>query len=135
MPRDPLIPIEVLIAPKAQAILPYLRHELERLDAIPDVIAIGHLKMIYHLMAHYGLSEMQDELQVAATKLFLRYDKTDPVKLHHYIATSLHCLCEPAWIPILEQAVKDLGMPRLTRRFLQGLKINVQALEADKGVG
>lgn len=132
VPRDPLIPMEVIIAPKAQAILPHLRHELERLDSIPDVIAVGHLKMLYHLMAHYGLGELQSEMQAASTKLFHRYDKTDPVKLHHYIVTTVHCLCEPAWMPILEQAVNDLGLPRLSRHFLKHLKANVLASRATK---
>ncbi len=132
VPRDPLIPAEVLIAPKAQAILPYMRHELARLDTIPDVIAIGHLKMLYHLMAHYGLRELRLEMEVAASKLFHRYDKTDPVKLHHYIATAIHCLCEAAWMPILEQAVSDLGLPQLSRSFFKNLKSNVLAYHAKK---
>jgi predicted nuclease with RNAse H fold len=131
VPRDPLIPPEVLIAPKAQEILPYLRAELVRLDTIPDVIAVGHLKMAYHLTAHYGLHELRDELMAASTRLFHRYDLTDPVKLHHYIATSVHCLCDPEWMPVLEKAVKDLGLPWLTRSFLKGLKTNVQAYEAN----
>ena len=132
VPRDPLIPAEVLIAPKAQAILPYLRAELERLDTIPDVIAVGNLKMAYHLVAHYGLRELRGELEAASARLFRRYDLSDPIKLHHYIGTTVHCLCDPAWIPILEESVKNLGLPWLTRRFLEGLKRNMQDYQSKK---
>lgn len=110
-----------------------LHEQLRHLDECSDILAIGYLKAMYHVAATYGIyeSELESEMKAAASRIYSRLKKDDPIRVHYFISImlSLPGLCEPEWFPELEAIVEKLNLPEFSQSFMRCMKLNVESYQ------
>jgi len=119
----------------AYLFLEEISSQITSLDSHSDVLALGYLTEIYQVSATYGLLELSDSIRKAFTRIYGRYEKNDSVRLH-YLISKLNRLPSAYSKPIiheLEDLVKNLDMPEITRSNLRLLKLNLEAYEKEIG--
>jgi hypothetical protein len=112
----------------APLFLAELSTALSELEHRSDILALAYVSDIYHIAATYGLTELGDPIEDAFEKIYERYQKDDPVKLH-YLVSMLSRFPRYALNKEqeLEQHLDKLDMPEVTRLSMSVLKMNTEA--------